>query len=127
MNTGCMRMRKLGSDYSILFFASAEISRKIQTCVGKHSLDSSDVLVWALQETCAQIVHNGALWASQGENFDRRRAAWEKYEEGNLTPLEVANVLREPESRSLEELYGIRDDEDFNGDGPLSVCQKGIR
>jgi len=124
-----MRMRKLGSDHSILFFASAEISRKIRTYVDKQSLDldSSDVLVWAMRETCTQIITNGALWASQGKSFDRRRETWEKHEEGKLTQSEVANVLREPESRTLEELYSVRGEENLKGGGPLSVRQQGIR
>jgi hypothetical protein len=124
-----MRMRKLGSDHSILFFASGEISRKIRSCVGtqKPSLDSSDVLLWALRETCTQIVNDTALWASQGKNFDRRHETWKKYNEGKLTRLEVADALSEPESRTLEELYGVRNQDDFSHDGPLSVRQQAIR
>jgi hypothetical protein len=123
-----MRMRKLGSDHSILFFASGEIMRKIRLCSGhrKRTLDSSDVLLWALRETCEQITQNGALWASQGENFDRRCAAWDEYEVGALTQLEVADVLREPESRTLEELYGVRDGEHFDSGEVLTVRQKKI-
>jgi hypothetical protein len=122
-------MRKLGSDHSILFFASGEISRKIRTCVGtsRHTLDSSDVLVWTLRETCTQIIDNGALWASQGESFDRRHTAWEKYEKGELTQSEVADILREPESRTLEELYGVRGEEDLTSGRPLSERQQAIR
>src|ERR1700733_2585342 len=124
-----MRMRKLGSDHSILFFVSGEISRKIRSFIGdnKETLDSSDVLVWTLQETCTQISNDSSLWASQGENFDRRHTAWEKYKDGKLTQSEVAKVLREPESRTLEELYGVRDEEDSNGGAPLSVRQQTIR
>jgi hypothetical protein len=124
-----MRMRKLGSDHSILFFVSEEISRKIRNFIGdnKETLDSSDVLVWTLQETCTQISNDSSLWASQGENFDRRHTAWEKYKDGKLTQSEVAKVLREPESRTLEELYGVRDEEDSNGGAPLSVRQQTIR
>jgi hypothetical protein len=124
-----MRMRKLGTDHSILFFASGEISRKIRNLIGEDEkpLDSSDVLVWALRETCTQIVNDSSLWASQGENFDRRQTAWEKYQDGKLTRSEVAKILREPESRSLEELYGVRDEDDSNGDAPLSERQQLIR
>jgi hypothetical protein len=122
-------MRKLGSDHSILFFASGEVWRKIEMCIDTHkdTLDSSDVLLWAMRETCTQIIDNGALWASQGENFDRRNAAWEKYAKRSLTQLDLANVLREPESRTLEELYGVRVEQDLKGGEPLSECQEGIR
>ena len=123
-----MRMRKLGSDHSVLFYASGEISIKIRACAGAdgRALNSRDVLLWALSETCAQTISNGALWASQGENFDRRRTAWEKYEQKELTQSELAKILLEPESRTLEELYGVRG-EDLNGGGPLSARQKEIR
>lgn len=73
-------MRKLGSEHSVAFFASREIWKKIASCVNKTStntLDSNDVLLWAIRQTCSQIVKDGALWASQGENFDRRSRAWE--------------------------------------------------
>jgi hypothetical protein len=124
-----MRMRKLGSDHSVLFYASREISIKIRACVdaNERALDSSDVLIWALRETCTQTISNGALWASQGENFDRRRTAWEKYKERKLTHSEVADILLEPESRTLEELYGVRDEEDLNGVVPRSARQEEIR
>ena len=126
-----MRMRKLGSEHSVAFFASEEIQRKIASCVNKPSedaLDSSDVLLWALRQTCAHIVKDGALWASQGENYDRRSTAWEKYKGGVYSRADVANVLLEPESRSLEELYGVRDKEDeiIGGDHSLSMCQRAI-
>jgi hypothetical protein len=122
-------MRKLGSDHSVLFYASGEISIKIRACVRAdgRALDSSDVLLWALSETCAQTISNGALWASQGENFDRRRTAWEKYEEGKFTQSELAKILLEPESRTLEELYDVKDEEDLNGVGSRSVRQEAIR
>ncbi|KAF8464761.1 hypothetical protein JB92DRAFT_3064074 [Gautieria morchelliformis] len=110
---GCMRLRKLGREHSVVFFASSEIWRKIQACTGvaKEELDSSDVLTWALKETCVQIKDNGAHWASQGLNFDIRRTAWEKYSEGRLKPSDLATVLREKESRTLKELYGVREND----------------
>ena len=124
-----MRMRKLGSDHSVLFYVSGEIWIKIRACVGDNGrvLDSSDVLLWALSETCAQTISNGALWASQGENFDRRRTAWEEYEGGKLTHSDLAKILLEPEARTLEELYDVRDKEDLNGVGSRSKRQETIR
>ena len=79
-------MRKLGSEHSVAFFASGE---KIASCVNKSNddtLDSSDVLLWALCQTCAHIVKDGALWASQGENFDRRSSAWKKFQDVPSSP-----------------------------------------
>ena len=108
-----MRMRKLGSEHSVAFFASDEIRRKIASCVNKsneEALDSSDVLLWALRQTCAHIIKDGALWASQGENFERRSSAWKKFQDGTFSLSEVKDALLEPEARSLEELYSVQDE-----------------
>ena len=62
-------MRKLGSEHSVAFFASDEIRRKIASCVNKsyeEALDSSDVLLWALRQTCAHIIKDGALLGEPG-------------------------------------------------------------
>ena len=108
-----MRMRKLGSEHSVAFFASDEIRRKIASCVNKsneEALDSSDVLLWALRQTCAHIIKDGALWASQGENFERRSSAWKNFQDGTFSLSEVKDALLEPEARSLEELYSVQDE-----------------
>ena len=106
-----MRMRKLGSNHSVVFFASSEIQGKIQDTImaKKDELDSSDVLVWTISETWAQIKDNGAHWASQGLNFDIRRTAWEEYSNNSISSSDLAKVLQEKESRPLKELYGIRE------------------
>ncbi|KAF8586884.1 hypothetical protein K439DRAFT_1552162 [Ramaria rubella] len=107
---GCMRMRKLGDGHSVTFFASREIEQKIRASIEKDigDLDSSDVLLWTMQETCLQIKDNGALWANQGLNFNTRRTAWDKFNAGLLSRSELSEVLQEPESRTLKELYGVR-------------------
>ncbi|KAF8526784.1 hypothetical protein JB92DRAFT_2869478 [Gautieria morchelliformis] len=130
---GCMRLRKLGSEHSVVFFTSSEIWRKIQasTGVAKEELDSSDVLTWALKETCVQIKDNGAHWASQGLNFDIRRTAWEKYSECTFKQSDLATVLREKESRTLKELYGVRENDTLfdliGGEDGMSERQQAIK
>ncbi|KAJ7497959.1 hypothetical protein B0H11DRAFT_827261 [Mycena galericulata] len=108
---GCMRMRKLGNEHSVLFFASKEIWTKItDVCVPKPTeIDSSHVLLWTMHETCTQIRDNGPLWASQGVNFDVRHTACEEQRKGNLSDSALKAILKEQESRSLEELYGAVD------------------
>ena len=108
-SSGCMRMRRLGSDHSVLFIASREIRRKIQPDENIE-IHSRDVLIWTMLETLEQIKNNGPHWASQGLNFDNRCRAWRQYDrDSQLSAL--TNVLQEKESRSLEELYGtMRDD-----------------
>ncbi|KAJ7483148.1 hypothetical protein FB451DRAFT_100343 [Mycena latifolia] len=126
---GCMRLRRLGEDHSVLFFASGEILEKITAACDLESfeiLDSSHVLLWTMRETCAQIKNHGALWANQGINFDTRRTAYEEHLRGTLSDEEFAAVLREPESRTLQELYGVKSavSEDRNVD--LSQRRKEI-
>ncbi|TRM60657.1 hypothetical protein BD626DRAFT_461059 [Schizophyllum amplum] len=110
---GCMRMRKLGrSDgHSVLFLASSEIQTRIQESIKepKEHLDSSDVLVWTMQETIRQTMENGALWANQGLNFDVRQAGWDAYNKKTLDADGLARVLLEREAHPLRELYGPRD------------------
>ena len=128
-----MRMRRLGSDHSVVFFASSEIWGKIQASTGNYGneLNSSDVLIWTIHETWVQLKDNGAHWASQGLNFDIRRTAWDKYSNDCLTLSGLADILREKESRTLHELYGVNEsDSQFEWsvgeDGP-SELQKSIQ
>ena len=86
---------------------------KTASCVNKSNedtLDSSDVLLWALRQTCAHIIKDGALWASQGENFDRRSSAWKKFQDVPSSPSSVRDAFLEPDARSLEELYSVQDE-----------------
>ena len=112
-----MRMRKLGSDHSVVFFASSEIHCKIQASIGvtnydkNYELNSSDVLCWVISETMAQIKDNGAHWASQGLNFDDRRTAWEQYDDKSTSASDLLTSMRETESRPLKDLYGVREHE----------------
>ncbi|KAJ6458143.1 hypothetical protein C8R47DRAFT_1246692, partial [Mycena vitilis] len=106
---GCMRMRKLGKGHSVLFFASAEIRNKIMaaTDAQPNEIDSMHVLQWAIQETLLQIKDNGSLWANQGVNFDARHTALADYQSSSISYADTVTVLRERESRTLEEFYGI--------------------
>ncbi|KAJ7614686.1 hypothetical protein DFH06DRAFT_1367976 [Mycena polygramma] len=106
---GCMRMRKLGKGHSVLFFASAEIRNKITaaTDVRPDEIDSMHVLQWTIQETLLQIRDYGSLWANQGVNFDARHTALADYQSSYLSYTDTVTVLRERESRTVEELYGI--------------------
>jgi hypothetical protein len=102
-------MRMLGNGHSVIFFASPEIWRKIQNGRSDAHLDSSDVLEWSIRETCKQIIDNSALWANQGLNFDARQTAWEDYNAQAMSANQLSEILKEQESRTLDELYGVRD------------------
>lgn len=109
---GCMRMRRLADRHSVLFFCNPEVSNKIYTTSGKdrsEELNSSDVLVWTMRETCAQIQDDMQLWKSQGLNFDRRDSIWEPYKRGEvLEQAQLLQSLQEKEGLSLSELYGVQ-------------------
>jgi hypothetical protein len=118
-------MRKLGKGHSVLFFASREVWNRIQERLPDSELDSSHVLCWTMLETCTQIKADTALWASQGLNFERRITAWEDHKAGRKSSSWLSEILREKESRTLEELYGVKGDcrELVWGEGPSERVQ----
>ncbi|KAJ6485692.1 hypothetical protein C8R45DRAFT_997523 [Mycena sanguinolenta] len=125
---GCMRMRRLGKDHSLLFFASTEIQSKIvaATEVRPDEIESRHVLLWTMAETCAQIQTNGSLWANQGQNFDARHRALEEYDASRRSYASTIQTLRERESRTLEELYGVVSRAEHRSVEPASQLQREI-
>ncbi|KAF7345358.1 hypothetical protein MVEN_01553700 [Mycena venus] len=126
---GCMRMRKLGKNHSVLFFASAEIRSKITAATGVRpdQIDSKHVLLWTIRETCAQIQDNGSLWANQGLNFDARHTALQEYDASDRSYTSAVEALLERESRTLEELYGVALRSESQGVEPTSQLQRDIQ
>ncbi|KAJ7483151.1 hypothetical protein FB451DRAFT_1084291 [Mycena latifolia] len=122
---GCMRMRKLGKEHSVLFFASAEIWSKIaETCIPRPmDIDSSDVLLWTIHETITQIRDIAPMWASQGVNFDARHTTYEQHRDGHLSDSAFKAVLQERESRTLKELYGVETSTTADGSEEESELQ----
>ena len=104
-----MRMRKLGSTHSVCFLVSAEVAGYISTATGvaDHQMMSKHVLKWTIQETISQLRTYAPLWAHQGRTFDDRNRAWECYKEGSASGAEFISVLKDKESYSLNELYGM--------------------
>jgi hypothetical protein len=106
-----MRMRKLGSDHSVVFLAPEEVIRRIRVFRGAGlettTIDSSDVLAWTMSETCKQLQDNLPLWADQGLNYTARQEATDGYERGEIKISEFLSTIQEPEARSLKELYDI--------------------
>ena len=104
-------MRKLGSTHSVCFLVSTEVAGYITaaTEVGKYQMTSKHVLKWAMKETIAQLCIYAPLWAHQGCNFDDRNRAWERYKEESAFEEEFIRILKDKESYSLEELYGVNE------------------
>ena len=104
-------MRKLGSTHSVCFLVSTEVAGYITAAarVAKHQMASEHVLKWTMQETIAQLCTYTPLWAHQGCNFDDRNRAWQRYREESAFAEEFVCILKDKESYSLEELYGVNE------------------
>ncbi|KAG1796950.1 uncharacterized protein HD556DRAFT_1441127 [Suillus plorans] len=104
---GCMRMRKLGHGHSVMFFAPPEIDRSIRAV--NNNLDErthvSDILVWAMTETCLDIEHRASQWFQHGVDFKSRHNAWSSFLSGDITPTELTHSWLQPEAKHLEKLY----------------------
>ncbi|KAL8785599.1 MAG: hypothetical protein Q9213_003253 [Squamulea squamosa] len=106
-----MRLRQLAISQSVIFFAPPEVHQSIlNTCKGNREepVDSHDVIVWLLEQTCCNIEQLQPLYVSQGLEYCRRRIAAQRYEDtgydaSNTKP--YLKVLEQPERYSLEELY----------------------
>ncbi|KAF9235912.1 hypothetical protein BU15DRAFT_77519 [Melanogaster broomeanus] len=104
---GCMRMRKLGHGHSVIFFAPWEVDQAIRLCSEDNTdkIDVADILRWTILETCNDIRHRAPQWAQQGEDHASRYDAWSSYCSDECTSEQVAGVWRQPEAKSLENLY----------------------
>ncbi|KAI6041745.1 hypothetical protein EDC04DRAFT_2892829 [Pisolithus marmoratus] len=105
---GCMRMRKLGHGHSVMFFAPLEVDRNIRETAGKNDGDvihPSDILLWAMGETCMEIQNSAPYWAQQGRDHGLRYEAWSKFCRGKIASQKLAAAWCQPDAKTLEELY----------------------
>ncbi|KAG1873320.1 hypothetical protein C8R48DRAFT_593879 [Suillus tomentosus] len=104
---GCMRMRKLGHGHSVMFFAPPEIDRSIRAVNNNHDerIHVSDILVWAMTETCVDIEHRASQWFQHGVDFKSRHNAWSSFLSDDITPTEFTHSWLQPEAKHLEKLY----------------------
>ncbi|KAJ4389003.1 hypothetical protein N0V93_006465 [Gnomoniopsis smithogilvyi] len=116
----CMRMRKLGEGQSLVFCVPSDIQAKIRDAEAENQngeqLDNeqpdrhigvSEILQWAMGETCMDLWRNTSLWASQGRRFDKQKALWHEAGNGDTTLITRAHAAKflEKESQSLEQRY----------------------
>jgi hypothetical protein len=110
-------MRQLGHGQTVMYFAPTEVHQKISDVTQKRSpgsgIQAVDVVRWAIDETCASIRHSVPLWASQGLSYHNRQKAWLDYSgsdsRDHVDGEKLLDGLKEPESQTLEEMYGIKD------------------
>ncbi|KAL8728585.1 MAG: hypothetical protein Q9166_005318 [cf. Caloplaca sp. 2 TL-2023] len=106
-----MRLRQLAISQSVIFFAPPEVHQSIlNTRMGSRNgpIDSHDVIIWLLEQTCCNIEQLQPLYVSQGLEYCRRRVAAQRYEDVEYNAGDARSYLRileQPERYSLEELY----------------------
>ncbi|KAL9002774.1 MAG: hypothetical protein Q9188_004316 [Gyalolechia gomerana] len=106
-----MRLRQLAISQSVIFFAPPEVHQSIQNTRQGHRkgpIDSHDVILWLLEQTCCGIEQLQPLYVSQGLDYCRRRVAAQRYEDAACNADDskaYLKVLEQPERYSLEELY----------------------
>ncbi|KAG8690421.1 hypothetical protein FRC11_011666 [Ceratobasidium sp. 423] len=108
---GCMRMRKLGHGQSVIFAAPPEIDAQIRNSPSipidaDAPVDTIDILRWTMLETCKDLQHNVSHWAQQGIEFNRRHKAEREYEQYRRMSI-LEEGWTTPESRPLEQMYGV--------------------
>jgi hypothetical protein len=108
-----MRMRKLGKGQSIVFCVPGEIKTKILTRPSKSGnadIDVSDVLSWAVLETCIDMRRSMALWAAQGHRFESQSTLWAAARTNGKIVMSKgqAEKFLEDESQTLEDRYRPR-------------------
>ena len=106
-----MRLRKLGTTQSLVFFLPPEVHQSIMDIckkgVGDH-FDSKDVLYWLLEQTCLGIEQLQPLYYSQGVDFCRRMHG--AIENANFLANDghreqYVKIIKQPEKQTLEQLY----------------------
>ncbi|KAK6347384.1 hypothetical protein TWF718_005223 [Orbilia javanica] len=106
-----MRLRKLGTTQSVMFFAPPEVHQSIVDTQQKQfysPMDSCDVVAWLLQQTCAGIEQLQPLYFSQGMDFCRRVQAASNNPDFLEDPYQLEsylNTLRQQEQQTLRQMY----------------------
>ena len=106
-----MRLRQLGVSQSTVFFAPPEVHQSILNVRGKTMkdfIDSSDVIIWLLEQTCCNIEQFQPLYISQGLQYCRQRLSMQQNPNVTSETEErktYVKTLEQPEQYSLEQLY----------------------
>jgi hypothetical protein len=102
-------MRKLGHGHSVMFFAPLEVDRRIRSVASKVPLDNidpSDILQWAIRETCDDIQQRAPHWAQQGTDHTSRYDVWTNFCRDELSSEELSDEWLQPDAKRLGDLYG---------------------
>lgn len=107
-----MRLRRLGSTQSVVFFAPPEVHQSIldvckKTC--STAINSSHIVSWLLEQTCRVNEQLQNLYLAQGTDFcHRMNAQWGNPELFTNKSHRKAylRAIQHPERQTLEQLYG---------------------
>jgi hypothetical protein len=103
----CLRLRKLGSEHSVMFFAPPDIDQKIRCSASNaDEVHSLDILRWAMLETHAGLKNNITYWAQQGLEYKSRMDSWSQFSE-HTTHEELLDRWLQREAKTLDEMYGL--------------------
>ncbi|KAF5262938.1 hypothetical protein FOXYS1_6350 [Fusarium oxysporum] len=102
----CMRMRKLGKGQTVEFCIPWEIEQKIVQLKGegassRDGISVSDVLCWAITETCLDLKRAMPLWLTQGVRFSKQETLWSRLSDNDTK----SDEFLEEEGQSLTERY----------------------
>lgn len=106
-----MRLRQLGTTQSITFIAPPEVHQSILDVHDNGSsdrLDSADVIMWLLDQTCKSNRELQSLYSAQGTDFCKRTQAamsYSRFLSDADHQKSYLEVLRQPEQKTLEQLY----------------------
>ncbi|KAI8955187.1 hypothetical protein F4801DRAFT_378012 [Xylaria longipes] len=107
-----MRLRQLRTTQSICFYGPPEVDQSIRDfcCLDAlEKIDSSHVASWLLEQTCRSVEDLQGLYVAQGIDFCRRTdTIWhcKDYKTKYSQRQKLLRVLRQPERKTLQELYG---------------------
>ena len=109
-----MRLRKLGTTQSVVFFAPPEVDRSLREYRDKGSskLTSSDVVDWLLEQSCKGLEQLQPLFLSQGIDYCLRQQARADNPHFMSNPVHSDNlfrVLKQKENHSLRDQYMPKD------------------
>ena len=116
-------MRNLGHGQSVRFVAPPEVNRKILDYSPKQrdgythniQIETMDILLWVMHETCIQTEQYLALWASHGIAYQTRQSASKcEVNSFNQESYSSAWIEAATESKALIELYSISNEAKSN-------------
>lgn len=107
-----MRCRELGTTQSVVWIGTPEVHQslsQVRPTLSMEPIDSRDIILWLLSNTCTNISQLQPLYYAQGVNFCERMQALFNSRAGLLDDecqrRLLVDVIQSQERMSLEELY----------------------